>query len=73
MLNFMKNVLSPKPKGPKGLHLAATRTSVVMHNDGQLISITPDLADKLAKELPAMAMLSRKIANQEIGHANPDL
>ena len=73
MLNFAKHVFKTKPQGPKGLHLAATRTSVVMYNDGQYISITPELADKLARELPAMAMLSRHIASQEIDHATPRL
>lgn len=45
-----------------GLYLVATAKAVILYNNGQVMSINPNMADDLAKSLPRYAALSRSLA-----------
>ncbi len=68
MLKFLHYILSAlhvtgKPKPSAGMHLAAVPGGVVLLNirTKAKIVISPDLAEKLAQELPGMAALARRM------------
>lgn len=60
-----------KKQPPRGLHIVATESAVILYNDGAKIPITPDLAEHLAVILPRYAKISRALAGQaEAGNEN---
>lgn len=60
MINLRK-----KKNKARGLNIAATKSSVVLYNTTGVITITPELAERLAVLLPRYAAMSRSLSVRE--------